>query len=99
MGADVGVIYCSIKAKIKSGYVIGLDTVIVATSNDFNDLIAELKTKQNEHNHHRSLGWIRIRSFEIDNFLQLQRMFMATPSIGRLSCLNEVITRCLRIRR
>jgi hypothetical protein len=36
----------SVKAKIKSGDVIGLDNVIVATSNDFNDLIAELKTFQ-----------------------------------------------------
>jgi hypothetical protein len=36
----------SVKAKIKSGDVIGLDNVIVATSNDFNDLIAELKTCQ-----------------------------------------------------
>ncbi len=36
----------SVKAKIKSGDVIGLDNVIVATSNDFNDLIAELKTYQ-----------------------------------------------------
>jgi hypothetical protein len=33
----------SVKAKIKSGDVIGLDDVIVATSNDFNDLIIELK--------------------------------------------------------
>jgi hypothetical protein len=36
----------SVKAKIKSGDVIGLDNVIVATSNDFNDLIDELKTFQ-----------------------------------------------------
>lgn len=35
-----------VKAKIKSGDVIGLDNVIVATSNDFNDLIDELKTFQ-----------------------------------------------------
>lgn len=34
----------SVKAKIKSGDIIGLDNVIVATSNDFNDLIDELKT-------------------------------------------------------
>ena len=34
----------SVKAKIKTGDVIGLDNVIVATSNDFNDLIDELKT-------------------------------------------------------
>lgn len=33
-----------VKAKIKSGDVIGLDKVIVATSCDFNDLIDELKT-------------------------------------------------------
>ena len=33
-----------VKAKIKSGDVIGLDNVVVATNNDFNDLIAELKT-------------------------------------------------------
>ncbi|MFV0345971.1 MAG: hypothetical protein ACK5IQ_06950 [Bacteroidales bacterium] len=32
-----------IKAKIKSGDVIGLDNVIVATSAEFNDLITELK--------------------------------------------------------
>lgn len=36
----------SVKAKIKTGDVIGLDNVIVATSNDFNDLIDELKTFQ-----------------------------------------------------
>jgi hypothetical protein len=36
----------SVKAKIKSGDVIGLDNVIVATSNDFNDLITEFKTYQ-----------------------------------------------------
>lgn len=36
----------SVKAKIKSGDVIGLDDVIVATGSDFNDLIAELKTYQ-----------------------------------------------------
>lgn len=36
----------SVKAKIKSGDVIGLDNVVVATSNDFNDLIDELKTYQ-----------------------------------------------------
>lgn len=34
----------SVKAKIISGYVIGLDNVVVATSNDFNLLIDELKT-------------------------------------------------------
>jgi hypothetical protein len=34
----------SVKAKIKSGDVIGLDNVVVATSNDFNELVAELKT-------------------------------------------------------
>lgn len=33
----------SVKAKIKSGDVIGLDSVIVATSDEFNELIAELK--------------------------------------------------------
>ncbi|MDI9363350.1 MAG: hypothetical protein QM541_00260 [Flavobacterium sp.] len=33
----------SVKAKIKSGDVIGLDNVVVATSNDFNELIEELK--------------------------------------------------------
>lgn len=33
----------SVKAKIKSGDVIGLDDVIVATSEDFNQLILELK--------------------------------------------------------
>jgi hypothetical protein len=33
----------SVKAKIKSGDVIGLDDVIVATSEDFNQLIIELK--------------------------------------------------------
>lgn len=33
----------SVKAKIKSGDVIGLDNVIVATSQEFNELIAELK--------------------------------------------------------
>ncbi len=36
----------SVKAKIKSGDVIGLDNVIVATSNEFNGLVAELKTYQ-----------------------------------------------------
>lgn len=36
----------SVKAKIKSGDVIGLDNVIVATSNDFDDLINELKSYQ-----------------------------------------------------
>lgn len=36
----------SVKAKIKSGDVIGLDSVIVATSNDFDDLIKELKSYQ-----------------------------------------------------
>jgi len=34
----------SVKAKIKSGDVIGLDNVIVASSSEFNDLISELKT-------------------------------------------------------
>ncbi len=34
----------SVKAKIKSGDVIGLDNVVVATSNDFNELIEELKS-------------------------------------------------------
>jgi len=34
----------SVKAKIKSGDVIGLDNVIVATSEEFNELILELKT-------------------------------------------------------
>ncbi len=33
----------SVKAKIKSGDVIGLDNVIVATSEEFNELITELK--------------------------------------------------------
>ncbi|KAF2515446.1 hypothetical protein E0W68_12975 [Flavobacterium salilacus subsp. salilacus] len=33
----------SVKAKIKSGDVIGLDNVIVATSDEFNDLIKSLK--------------------------------------------------------
>lgn len=33
----------SVKAKIKSGDVIGLDDVIVATNEEFNELIAELK--------------------------------------------------------
>jgi hypothetical protein len=36
----------SVKAKIKTGDIIGLDNVVVATSNDFNDLIEELKTYQ-----------------------------------------------------
>lgn len=36
----------SVKAKIKSGDVIGLDNVVVATSTEFNDLIKELKTFQ-----------------------------------------------------
>lgn len=36
----------SVKAKIKSGDVIGLDNVVVATSNEFNELIEELKTFQ-----------------------------------------------------
>jgi hypothetical protein len=36
----------SVKAKIKSGDVIGLDNVVVATSPEFNDLIKELKTYQ-----------------------------------------------------
>lgn len=34
----------SVKAKIKSGDVIGLDNVVVATNEEFNKLIAELKT-------------------------------------------------------
>lgn len=33
----------SVKAKIKSGDIIGLDNVIVATNEEFNELIAELK--------------------------------------------------------
>jgi len=33
----------SVKAKIKSGDVIGLDNVIVATSEEFNELIIDLK--------------------------------------------------------
>jgi hypothetical protein len=33
----------SVKAKIKSGDVIGLDNVIVATTPEFDELIAELK--------------------------------------------------------
>ena len=33
----------SVQAKIKSGDVIGLDNVLVATSDDFNNLISELK--------------------------------------------------------
>lgn len=36
----------SVKSKIKSGDVIGLDNVIVATSNEFNDLILDLKKFQ-----------------------------------------------------
>lgn len=36
----------SVKAKIKSGDVIGLDNVVVATSSEFNDLIKELKIFQ-----------------------------------------------------
>lgn len=36
----------SVKAKIKSGDVIGLDNVVVATSFEFNDLIKELKSFQ-----------------------------------------------------
>jgi hypothetical protein len=36
----------SVQAKIKSGDVIGLDNVVVATSSDFNDLIDELKAYQ-----------------------------------------------------
>ena len=36
----------SVKAKIKTGDVIGLDNVVVATSSEFNDLIEELKTFQ-----------------------------------------------------
>ena len=34
----------SVKEKIKSGDVIGLDNVVVATSNEFNELIEELKS-------------------------------------------------------
>lgn len=34
----------SVKAKIKSGDVIGLDNVVVATSEEFNELIEELKS-------------------------------------------------------
>jgi hypothetical protein len=36
----------SVKSKIKSGDVIGLDDVVVATSNEFNLLIEELKSYQ-----------------------------------------------------
>jgi hypothetical protein len=36
----------SVKAKIKSGDIIGLDSVVVATHDDFNELITELKTYQ-----------------------------------------------------
>jgi len=36
----------SVKSKIKSGDVIGLDNVVVATGNEFNELIAELKSYQ-----------------------------------------------------
>jgi len=36
----------SVKAKIKSGDVIGLDSVVVATSDDFDELIQELKKFQ-----------------------------------------------------
>lgn len=36
----------SVKGKIKSGDVIGLDNVIVATNDEFNDLINELKSYQ-----------------------------------------------------
>lgn len=36
----------NVKAKIKSGDVIGLDNVVVATSIEFNDLIEELKSYQ-----------------------------------------------------
>lgn len=36
----------SVKAKIKTGDVIGLDNVIVATNNEFNDLVLELKAYQ-----------------------------------------------------
>lgn len=36
----------SVKSKIKSGDVIGLDNVIVATSREFDELVAELKTYQ-----------------------------------------------------
>jgi hypothetical protein len=32
-----------VKAKIKNGDVIGLDNVIVATKEEFNELIAEMK--------------------------------------------------------
>lgn len=34
----------SVKTKIKSGDIIGLDNVVVATNNEFNDLIEELKS-------------------------------------------------------
>ena len=34
----------SVKEKIKTGDVIGLDNVIVATSNEFDDLVENLKT-------------------------------------------------------
>jgi len=34
----------SVKAKILSGDVIGLDNVVVATSDEFNELITELKS-------------------------------------------------------
>ena len=33
----------SVKAKIKNGDVIGLDDVIIATKEEFNELVAELK--------------------------------------------------------
>ena len=36
----------SVKAKIKSGDIIGLDKVIVATNDEFNELITELKSFQ-----------------------------------------------------
>lgn len=36
----------SVKTKIKSGDIIGLDNVVVATNNEFNDLIEELKSYQ-----------------------------------------------------
>lgn len=34
----------SVKAKIKSGHIIGLDNVVVATNNEFNELVEELKS-------------------------------------------------------
>ena len=35
----------SVKAKIKSGDVIGLDSVVVCSNDDINNLIADLKTQ------------------------------------------------------